>query len=110
MVECYFCGARAEGPVAPASWVPEFARSDGECVPEPSCPTCVAAYLTTDGNEEFVLVEPDPVNEAIKRVAEKFFTWPLEARKSDRLDFHEVACWQMERALTAAYRAGRAAG
>ena len=109
MVECYFCGAKADTGAVLASWVPEFYRT-GECVPEPCCPACVAAYLTKDGNEEFVLVEPDPVKEAVKRVAGKFFKWPLEARKSDRLDFHEVACWQMEQALTAAYRAGRAAG
>ena len=33
----------------------------------------------------------------------------LEARNSDRLDFHEVAVWQIAKALTNAYAAGRAA-
>jgi hypothetical protein len=32
----------------------------------------------------------------------------LETRRSDRLDFHEVAVWQIEAALRAAYEAGRA--
>jgi hypothetical protein len=31
----------------------------------------------------------------------------LETRKMDRLDFHEVAVWQVEKALRAAYEAGR---
>ena len=30
----------------------------------------------------------------------------LETRKSDRLDFHEVAVWNLKVALEAAYRAG----
>jgi len=32
----------------------------------------------------------------------------LEARKSDRLDFYEIAVWKLEAALAAAYEAGRA--
>ena len=31
----------------------------------------------------------------------------LETRKMDGLDFHEVAVWQVEKALRAAYEAGR---
>jgi hypothetical protein len=31
----------------------------------------------------------------------------LETRKMDGLDFHEVAVWQLEKALRAAYEAGR---
>jgi hypothetical protein len=31
----------------------------------------------------------------------------LETRRSDRLDFHEVAVWQVEAALKAAFDAGR---
>ncbi|AWM39834.1 hypothetical protein GobsT_17960 [Gemmata obscuriglobus] len=106
MAECYFCGVRAD--TAPA-WVTEFYRAGGECVREPTCPTCAAVLLTKDENGAFVLAGADPVKEAVRRVAEQAFKWPLEARKSDRLDFHEVACWEIERALTAAYRAGRAA-
>ena len=33
----------------------------------------------------------------------------LETRKSDSLDFHDVAVWSVEAALEAAYRAGLAA-
>ena len=32
----------------------------------------------------------------------------LEARRSDSLDFHEVAIWELKSALEAAYRAGQA--
>jgi hypothetical protein len=31
----------------------------------------------------------------------------LESRKSDRLDFHEVAVWELLKALRLAYRAGQ---
>ena len=31
----------------------------------------------------------------------------LETRKSDRLDFHEVAVWEMREALALAYQMGR---
>ena len=30
----------------------------------------------------------------------------LDTRKSDRLDFHELAVWQIKKALEAAYAAG----
>ena len=33
----------------------------------------------------------------------------LETRRSDRLDFHDVAVWTLEAALVAAYEAGRTA-
>lgn len=33
----------------------------------------------------------------------------LETRKSDRLDFHEVAVWNIQDALNDAYEAGKAA-
>ena len=33
----------------------------------------------------------------------------LETRKSDSLDFHDVAVWSVKAALEAAYRAGLAA-
>jgi hypothetical protein len=34
----------------------------------------------------------------------------LETRRSDGLDFHEVAVWSVKQALEAAYEAGRTAG
>ena len=34
----------------------------------------------------------------------------LETRKSDSLDFHDLAVWQIRDALSAAYNAGREAG
>lgn len=33
----------------------------------------------------------------------------LDTRKNDRLDFHELAVWQIKKALEAAYAAGREA-
>ena len=33
----------------------------------------------------------------------------LEARRSDALDFHDLAVWQIQAALAAAYRAGAGA-
>ena len=33
----------------------------------------------------------------------------LDTRKSDRLDFHELAVWQIKKALEAAYAAGQKA-
>ncbi len=33
----------------------------------------------------------------------------LDTRKSDRLDFHDLAVWQVRKALEAAYEAGRKA-
>lgn len=33
----------------------------------------------------------------------------LETRRSDRLDFHDLAVWSIEAALVAAYEAGRGA-
>lgn len=33
----------------------------------------------------------------------------LDARKSDSLDFHDLAVWQIRKALEAAYEAGRKA-
>ena len=45
------------------------------------------------------------------RVAEiaKRVLWidTLDTRKSDRLDFHELAVWNIKKALVAAYEAGR---
>jgi len=34
----------------------------------------------------------------------------LETRRSDRLDFHDVAVWELKAALIAAYEAGRRDG
>lgn len=39
-----------------------------------------------------------------------FFMETLETRKSDSLDFKEVAVWSVKKALEAAYQAGYAAG
>lgn len=40
---------------------------------------------------------------------EQFRIDTLETRKSDSLDFHDVAVWSVKAALEAAYRAGLAA-
>jgi hypothetical protein len=38
-----------------------------------------------------------------------FWVETLETRKSDRLDFHEVAVWNMQAALQEAFEAGKKA-
>ena len=42
--------------------------------------------------------------------AKHFFLETLETRRSDSLDFHDVAIWAIRAALEAAYEAGRVAG
>lgn len=45
---------------------------------------------------------------AIQRIArEELGLETLDARHSDRLDFHELAVWQIRKALMRAYEAGR---
>ena len=50
---------------------------------------------------------PDPILAAIAR--EHLFIPTLETRRSDSLDFHDVAVWQVEAALKAAFDAGKVA-
>lgn len=46
---------------------------------------------------------------AIKNIArEELDLETLDARNSDRLDFHELAVWQIRKALLRAYEAGMA--
>jgi hypothetical protein len=40
----------------------------------------------------------------------RFFIETLETRKSDSLDFHDVAVWAIRAALEEAFEAGRRAG
>ena len=47
---------------------------------------------------------PDPVLDGIAR--EHLLIPTLESRKADSLDFHDVAVWQVETALKAAFDAG----
>lgn len=48
--------------------------------------------------------------EALARIAERILNLEtLEARNSDSLDFPELAVWNVEEALIAAYKAGAAA-
>lgn len=49
----------------------------------------------------------NPVFERIAR--EQLGIETLVTRKSDSLDFHDLAVWSIERALQAAFDAGRAA-
>jgi hypothetical protein len=52
---------------------------------------------------------PDPVLDGIAR--EHLLIPTLESRKADSLDFHDVAVWQVEAAVKAAFEAGsRSAG
>jgi hypothetical protein len=48
----------------------------------------------------------DPLLTRIAR--EELLIETLETRFSDRLDFHDLAVWQLREALKAAYEAGRA--
>jgi hypothetical protein len=49
------------------------------------------------------------MNETLADIAKKVLSIEtLETRKMDSLDFHDVAVWQLKKALEAAYRAGAA--
>jgi hypothetical protein len=50
---------------------------------------------------------PEPILEQIAR--DHLDVPTLATRRTDALDFHEVAVWQVREALAAAYRAGVAA-
>ena len=49
------------------------------------------------------------MNEVLADIAKRVLNIEmLETRKMDSLDFHDVAVWQVKKALEAAYRAGAA--
>ncbi len=49
------------------------------------------------------------MNETLAEIARRMLNVDtLETRKMDSLDFHDVAVWQLKKALEAAYRAGAA--
>jgi PIN domain nuclease of toxin-antitoxin system len=49
------------------------------------------------------------MNEVLADIAKQVLNVEtLETRKMDSLDFHDVAVWQLKKALEAAYRAGAA--
>lgn len=112
MIECYFCGAKlpdADAAIT-AGWVPEFyqsTRQGAKTFSESVCPTCQAAHLRRDDDGEWTLVEPDPVEEAVRAVWKRHFGFPHEPRGLDRLDFHEVGVVNLWEAMLSAYRAGR---
>jgi len=48
------------------------------------------------------------MKKTLEKIAQKHLRIEtLEERHSDRLDFHDVAVWQIEAALKAAYEAGK---
>ena len=48
-----------------------------------------------------------PIDKVIEDIAKEHLRVPtLETRKSDSLDFHDIAVWQLRAALDAAYQAG----
>jgi glyoxylase I family protein len=51
-------------------------------------------------------VTPEVLERLVQELGRKFYGHPLEPRNLDRLDFHEVTCWEMKAALEAAVRAG----
>ena len=49
------------------------------------------------------------MNEVLADIAKRVLNIEtLETRKMDSLDFHDVAVWEIKKALEAAYRAGAA--
>ena len=51
------------------------------------------------------------INNALDQIAKTHLDIEtLETRKSDALDFHDLAVWNIRAALEAAYKAGAAAG
>jgi len=54
--------------------------------------------------------EPSSDSKVIEDIAKQHLGLStLETRRSDSLDFHDLAVWQLRAALEAAYRAGLAA-
>ena len=52
--------------------------------------------------------EREQVRQTLEKIAKTKLQIPtLRERKSDQLDFHEVSVWALQRALRAAYEAGR---
>ena len=50
------------------------------------------------------------MSDDIERIAKEYFhVETLDTRRSDRLDFYDVAVWSIKSALTAAYMAGASA-
>ncbi len=53
----------------------------------------------------------DDINRRLEEIAKAVLDVPtLETRRSDSLDFHDVAVWSIRDALLAAYHAGRKSG
>lgn len=51
-----------------------------------------------------------PIDKVLEDIAKEHLRVPtLETRKSDSLDFHDLAAWQLRAAIEAAYQAGLAA-
>lgn len=52
-------------------------------------------------------MQKQPKQEALETIAQQIFGLnSLETQNSDRLDFHEVAVWQIRAALQAAWELG----
>lgn len=55
-------------------------------------------------------MSPQALENLLQQIAqEHLLIETLETRRSDRLDFHDVAVWGVKSALLAAYEAGRKA-
>ena len=64
-------------------------------------------HATGDGGGHWVRRDPYR-DEVVRNIArDLLFIATLETRNSDQLDFHEVAVWQVRKALEAAFAAGR---
>ena len=48
-----------------------------------------------------------PIDQLLTQIAQQhLYVETLETRRSDRLDFHDLAVWSLKAALEAAYQAG----
>jgi hypothetical protein len=67
------------------------------------------AYVEAQVQAEMKAQQESACQEAVTTIARQVLGIPtLEARNSDRLDFHEIGVWSLRQALSEAYLAGRA--
>ena len=65
-------------------------------------------YITSSTSKAGAQMNIKNMNSSIKKIAGEILDLDtLETRKSDSLDFHDMAVWQIRKALEAAYTAGR---
>jgi hypothetical protein len=64
--------------------------------------------LLRSSHREIDMMDNHDKHRALEEIAAKILNIPtLDARRSDLLDFHEVAVWSVKEALEAAFALGR---